>query len=236
METFWPIRVVYENQHLLVVEKPVGLVAHPVYKHRDGTLTDYVFAWFVERGEPRPWMLHRLDKDTSGLVLFAKSPHMLRLGTRQFEEHTIVKHYLAVAWGADLPDEGVIDAPLMRDPADRRRVIVDPAGQTAQTRFAVSERWREMCLVRLWPVTGRTHQLRAHLAHLGHPLVGDPVYALDFPPVARLLLHAASITLRIPAEGGPRLRTFLAPLPDDFATALESAHNEDIAPPQPAHR
>ena len=230
METSLPFRVVFEDQHLLVVEKPVGLVVHPVYKHPDGTLTDFVWAWCAERGLVRPWLLHRLDKDTSGLVLFAKSEHMLRMGTRQFEAHTIIKHYVAVVWGTDLPDEGLIDVPLMRDPLDRRRVIVDAAGQSAQTRFAVSERWGDRALLRLWPITGRTHQLRAHLTHLGHPMVGDPVYALEYPAAPRLLLHASSITLQVPVLGGARLRTFLAPLPLDFAIAGDSAHNREVTP------
>ncbi len=224
-----PFRVVHEDAHLLVVEKPAGMVTHPVYKHADGTLTDFVWAWYDARGLPHPWLLHRLDKDTSGLILFARTPDMLRVGVRQFEDHTIAKEYAAVVWGAELPDSGMIDLRLMRDPADRRRVIVAPegAGQAAQTRYAVAERHGDTALLRLWPVTGRTHQLRAHLANIGHPIMGDPVYATGRPPAARLLLHAASITLMVPrVGGGPTQRvTFLAPLPPDFAAALPWAHN-----------
>lgn len=231
MDIALPFRVVWEDHHLLVVEKPTGMVTHPVYKHPDGTLTDFVAAWYATRELPRPWLLHRLDKDTSGLVLFARSAQMLRLGVRQFEAHSIRKEYCAVVWGADLPEEGLIDVPLMRDSADRRRVIVDANGQAAMTRFAVSQRGADRALVRLWPVTGRTHQLRAHLTHLGHPIVGDPVYATAYPATSRLMLHAGAITLRVfKLDGGMTLRTFLAPVPVDFATAADWGHNVVIAP------
>lgn len=215
-----PFRVIFEDEHILAVEKPAGMVAHPVYKHPDGTLVDFVAAWRAERGLARPWLLHRLDKDTSGVVLLAISPHTLRITARQFSEHTVRKSYIALVWGADLPDEGTITAPLGRDPADRRRVIVRDDGQTAETRYEVLARSGQHALLRLRPTTGRMHQLRAHLAHLGHPIVGDPVYAVGFPPAARLLLHAEAITLRIPALGGARPRTFLAPLPLDFLAVL----------------
>ncbi|MBA3825262.1 MAG: RluA family pseudouridine synthase [Ktedonobacterales bacterium] len=230
-----PFRVVHENTHLLVVEKPAGMVTHPVYKHPDGTLTDFVAAWYATRDLPRPWLLHRLDKDTSGLILFARTADMLRVGVRQFEDHTITKEYAAVVWGADVPAAGLIDLRLMRDPADRRRVIVAPdeAGQAAQTRYVVVARQGNAAQVRLWPVTGRTHQLRAHLANIGHPIVGDPIYATEQSPAARLLLHAASITLSVlpDATAPPHRVTFLAPLPPDFAAALPWGHNMREGPP-----
>jgi 23S rRNA pseudouridine1911/1915/1917 synthase len=216
-----PFRVIYENMHILAVEKPAGMVTHPVYKHPDGTLVDYVAAWRAERGLSRPWLLHRLDKPTSGVLLFAGSEHMLRIGARQFEQHTVAKRYLALVWGADLPDEGMIDAPLRRDPEDRRRVIVREDGKAAQTRYEVLERRGNHALVRLRPVTGRMHQLRAHLESIGHPMCGDEVYAPDHAPFSRLMLHAEAITIQMPTWGGARARTFLAPIPADFATALE---------------
>jgi 23S rRNA pseudouridine1911/1915/1917 synthase len=215
-----PFRVIFEDAHILAVEKPAGMVAHPVYKHLDGTLIDFVAAWRTARGLARPWLLHRLDKDTSGVVLLAISPHTLRITARQFTEHTVRKSYIALAWGADLPDEGTVRAPLGRDPEDRRRVMVRDDGQAAETHYEVLARSAQHALLRLRPVTGRMHQLRAHLAHLGHPIAGDPVYAVGYPPAARLLLHAEAITLRIPALGGARARTFLAPLPPDFLAAL----------------
>jgi RluA family pseudouridine synthase len=172
-----PFRVIFEDEHILAVEKPAGMVAHPVYKHPDGTLVDYIAAWRAARGLTRPWLLHRLDKDTSGVVLLAISPHTLRITARQFSEHTVRKSYIALAWGADLPDAGTITAPLGRDPDDRRRMIVRDDGQAAETHYEVLARSAHHALLRLRPTTGRMHQLRAHLAHLGHPIAGDPVYA-----------------------------------------------------------
>ncbi len=217
-----PLRVIFADEHILAVEKPAGMVTHPVYKHPDGTLVDYVAAWYAARGLARPWLLHRLDKDTSGVVLLAVSPHTLRVAARQFSDHTVGKRYLALVWGGDFADAGTIVAPLGRDPDDRRRVIVRADGQAAETRYEVIQRGAMHALVRLRPVTGRMHQLRAHLASIGHPIAGDPVYAPAYPTFPRLLLHAEAITLRVPALGGARPRTFLAPIPLDFASALET--------------
>jgi 23S rRNA pseudouridine1911/1915/1917 synthase len=219
-------RVIWENEHIFVVEKPAGMVTHPAYRHPDGTLTDAVAAWMADRGQPRPWLLHRLDRDTSGIVLFARTERARKICVRQFEDHQVVKHYIALVWGDDLPERGMIDAAVMRDPADRRRVVVASEGQAAQTCFQVRERWSNFALMSLWPLTGRTHQLRAHLAYLGHPIAGDPVYAAHLPllrGVTRLLLHATALTLRIPVGDHTRQRTFLAPLPPDFILALNSA-------------
>jgi 23S rRNA pseudouridine1911/1915/1917 synthase len=219
-------RVIWEDEHLLVVEKPAGMVSHPAYRNLDGTLADAVAAWMMERDQPRPWLLHRLDRATSGIVLFAKTAPAMRLCAQQFIQHTLVKCYVALIWSNDLPDGGMIDEALMRDPLDRRRVIVAPEGQSSQTRFAVRERWEQFALVDLWPLTGRTHQLRAHMAYLGHPIVGDLVYAAHLPTlpgVTRLLLHAAALTLRMPGADDSRRRTFLAPMPLDFSAAMASA-------------
>jgi 23S rRNA pseudouridine1911/1915/1917 synthase len=222
MTDSFPLRVIFEDEHILAVEKPAGLVMHPVYKHPDGTLVDYIAAWRAARGLSRPWLLHRLDKDTSGVVLLAVSSHTLRLAARQFTEHTVSKCYVALVWGRDLADAGTIAAPLGRDPDDRRRIIVRADGQEAETRYEVIQRRAAHALVRLRPVTGRMHQLRAHLAAIGHPIAGDPVYAPDRPPFPRLMLHAEAVTLRVPALGGARARAFLAPITPDFASVLES--------------
>lgn len=217
VEVTHPFRPVYWDNHVLVVDKPAGLVTHPVYKHPDGTLTDCVWAWCREHALGKPWLLHQLDRDTSGLVLFARTEDAMRLCARQFAQHTVAKQYVALVWSANLPDDGVIDAPLKRDPAERRRVIVAPDGQAAVTQFTVVARYSDCALVRLAPRTGRTHQLRAHLAYLGHPILGDPVYAADYPAVPRLLLHATALGLLLPAARGLRQRTFLAPWPEEFA-------------------
>jgi 23S rRNA pseudouridine1911/1915/1917 synthase len=215
--------VVYEDGQLLIVDKPAGVVTHPAYRHPDGTLADAVFARQAERGAGRPWLLHRLDRETSGVVLFAKTEEARRALVRQFERHSVRKAYLAIAAG-DLPQEsGSIAEPLRRDPADRRRTIVDPAGQLAETRYRILARHAGYLLVLAEPVTGRTHQIRAHLAASGAPLAGDARYLpADHPAreqASRALLHAWQIAFRYPGTGAPF--AVAVPPPADFMAAAE---------------
>jgi 23S rRNA pseudouridine1911/1915/1917 synthase len=220
------VRVLYEDVDLLAVDKPAGLVAHPTYKHPDGTLADAIFARQESRGEGRPWLLHRLDRETSGVVLFAKTERARRALVRQFERRTVRKRYLAVIAGVPEPDEGRIDAPLARDPTDRRRTIVVEGGQPAATRYrllaAHSGDPGSYALALLAPITGRTHQLRAHLAWLGAPIAGDLRYLGDGHPstafAPRALLHAWRLRFRHPADGEPM--ELVAPPPDDLARAI----------------
>lgn len=216
--------VLYEDTEMLVVAKPAGLVTHPAYKHPDGTLCDAIFARQAARGERRPWLLHRLDRETSGIVLFAKTEQTRRALVRQFERYLIRKCYLALVTGILIPESGAIDAPLARDPADRRRTIVTPAGRVALTRYRVLALGAGCALVLAEPVTGRTHQIRAHLAAAGAPLIGDWRYLPDESSVAqfadRAMLHAWRITLRYPGTGAPF--TITAPLPPDFAALAQS--------------
>ena len=212
--------ILHEDAHLLAVAKPAGLVTHPAYKHPDGTLCDAVFARQAERGEPRPWLLHRLDRETSGVVLFAKTILARRALVRQFERRTVRKLYLAITHGAPRDLEGEIDAPLARDPSDRRRVIVDTSGQSAQTRFRVLASAGAYALIAAEPLTGRTHQIRAHLAHVEAPIAGDATYDAQ-PEVAsaaeRAMLHAYRLDVRYPGSGDPW--SVVAPLPEDFRRA-----------------
>ncbi|HUY78474.1 MAG TPA: RluA family pseudouridine synthase [Ktedonobacterales bacterium] len=174
------IQVLYEDAMLLAVAKPSGMVTHPAYRQPDGTLTDAVFARQAARGEARPWLLHRLDRATSGVVLFAKTEVARRVLVRQFERHTLRKQYLALVEGTLTPPMGEIDAPLKRDPLDRRRVIVAADGQPALTRYRVlgasALAGATYALVMMEPVTGRTHQIRAHLAARGAAILGDATY------------------------------------------------------------
>lgn len=293
------ISIIYQDHHLLVLNKPAGLVVHPTYKHTEGTLWNRLLE-YLERQEddgwtpptlpdepgwerapltvremlrarrlerirqeecwlPRPVLLHRLDKNTSGVLALARTELACRHIARQFNAHTIAKTYLAVArraapawaqpraplsatlthadgttepltWPLDLAAlQGAslrLDGPLRRDPADRRRCIVGPDGQEASTRIRVHAAWDDYVSIEVQPITGRTHQIRAHLAASGYALVGDPTYAPPAEPgspaaaLTRQFLHAHSLTLRdYPANCS---RTFIAPLPTDLQTWLHT--------------
>ena len=216
------IALLAEDDDLLAVAKPAGIVAHPAYRHLDGTLTDFVFAYAARCGYSRPWLLHRLDRETSGVVLFARSERARRALVRQFEQRRVVKRYLAVVVGA-LPDEGEIFAPLRRDPADRRRVIVAEAGKPAYTRYRVLAASDGFALALVEPLTGRTHQIRAHLANLGAPLAGDALYggaseATQASGIRRALLHAWELGFHHPATGDAA--AIQAPIPSNMRAAL----------------
>ncbi|HET9111339.1 MAG TPA: RluA family pseudouridine synthase [Ktedonobacterales bacterium] len=223
-----PFDALYEDYHLLAVNKPSGVVTHPTYKHAAGTLTDAVFAWQATRGLARPWLLHRLDKETSGVVLFARSEQARRTLASQFERHTARKRYLTLthwspALGTEIDVEREVDAPLARDPLDRRRVIVAPDGQPSRTRYRLLAIAGDFALVQAEPVTGRTHQIRAHLASLGAPLVGDATYLpaerADEGQADRAMLHAWRLDLRYP--GTEASWSVVAPPPADFVAAAE---------------
>ncbi len=220
------IPILYEDADVLIVDKPAGLVIHPAYKHPDGTLFDAVNAYVQARGEARPCLLHRLDKDTSGVTALAKTERARRGLVRQFEQRSIHKTYLALICGRLAPASGLIDAPLCRDPADRRRMQIDPGGAPAQTRYrTIQTLGAGFALVELHPITGRMHQLRAHLAAQGAPIVGDTLYAgpTRWAPLspARQCLHAQALTFQHPTTG-ERLRV-AAPLPADIQAVLVAA-------------
>ena len=293
-----PISVIYQDHHLLIVNKSAGLVVHPTYKHADGTMWDAILSYLEQQGGddweppellddpewagapeqvqvmlrerrlermwkedgllPRPCLLHRLDKDTSGVVALARTEHSRRHLVRQFHDHSIVKRYLAVVqkgapdWARprapfkvikgqdeidamqfhlftdnslDGENEFILEGALRRDPDDRRRCIVGPDGQQAQTIVKALAVEGEFVLVEARPVTGRTHQIRAHLAASGYAIVGDATYAL--PVVAgtpeavmkRQFLHAYSLELRRCLDDA--LCTFVAPLAHDLTAWLE---------------
>ena len=292
------VPVIYQDHHILIVNKPAGLVIHPTYKHADGTMWDVILEYLEEQGgddwQPlelpdkpewagapvqvrsnlrkqrlerlikeegllsKPCLLHRLDKDTSGVVALARTERSRRHLVRQFHEHSIVKRYLAVVqrgspdWAKprasfnitklqdentvvefDLLKDGalgseqvlILDGPLQRDPGDRRRCIVGPDGQESQTLIKVMASEGEFVILEAQPVTGRTHQIRAHLAALGYAIVGDAVYsltAMEGTPAAamkRQFLHASRLEFRDYPDN--HLRSFVAPLADDLRVWLE---------------
>jgi len=230
-----PLDVIYEDSHLIVINKPPGLVVHPAAGNPDGTLVNALLAHCRDLsgigGVERPGIVHRLDKDTSGVLVAAKTDLAHRALSLSFRWRTTDKRYLAVVYGVPKTAEGVVDAPIARHPSERKRMAVVPGGRPARTLWLVRERFAGAALVECRLVTGRTHQVRVHLTHIGHALVGDPTYAgrqwravedpvtsaacRDFP---RQALHAWKLTITHPATG--ESMTFEAPLPGDIAALL----------------
>ena len=215
------VGILYEDEALLAVDKPARLVTHPAYRHPDGTLWDAVLARQRRIGQGLPWLLHRLDRETSGVVLFAKTVEARRALVRQFERHTIRKRYLALLV-ASLPNRaGTIDAPLARDPLDRRRTIVAPEGQPSCTRYWTLAAANGVALALAEPVTGRTRQIRAHFASVGAPLLGDTLYYPEghwgAQAAPRAMLHAWRLGIQYPGTGVKL--TIVAPVPLDLVDA-----------------
>src|SRR5919201_126849 len=221
------IDVLYEDEDVIVVNKPAGLVVHPAYGHKSGTLVNAVLARVTARTgreSGRPGIVHRLDKDTSGVMVIAKTDVAQLALSRQLQEQRFAKEYLALVWGDPGATDTVIEAPLVRDPDDRRRVVVRAGGRDATTRFRRIAAWssgkEKLALLHVRPVTGRTHQIRVHLAYAHFPIVGDPVYGKrgDTSGLGRQFLHAWRLTVRLP-HGGEG--TFAAPLSRDLRDYVE---------------
>jgi 23S rRNA pseudouridine1911/1915/1917 synthase len=221
-----PLEVLYEDDAVLVINKPAGLVVHPAPGHRSGTLVNALLhRWgTVPAGvDPaRLGIVHRLDKDTSGVLVVARTVAALAELGRQFRRREVHKQYLALVWGRMARSRGIIRAPIARDRVHRKRMAVHAAGREAVTRYDVLERLAGATLVRAYPETGRTHQIRVHLAAAGHPIVGDTQYARvrPHPPVSirRHALHAEAICFRHPVRG-ETVRVSAVP-PEDFQHAL----------------
>ena len=227
-----PLDIVYEDDHLLVVNKPKGMVVHPAPGNPDGTLVNALLYHCRGRlsgvgGAIRPGIVHRIDKDTSGLLVVAKDDLTHQGLSEQMAVHAIHRVYHAVVYGNIRQDTGTIEAPIGRDPRDRKRMAVTPGqGKRACTHWQVLERFGRFTLLACRLETGRTHQIRVHMAHIGHPLAGDPVYGPR--SVIRDLqgqcLHAKELGFRHPVTG-QELR-FDSPLPAYFTTFLERLRKE----------
>ena len=221
-----PLEVVYQDADLMIVDKPAGLPVHPGAGHPRHTLVNALLALCDDLsgigGELRPGIVHRLDKDTSGLMIVAKKDAVHQQLAQQLKERTITKRYLALVVGTPHPPEGVVDAPLARDPVHRKRMAVVPQGREAMTRYRVQEVLGEFSLLEVSPVTGRTHQIRVHLASIGHPIAGDGLYTRRRVPfVERQFLHACYLGFEHPTTGTPM--EFTSGLPADLQQALEAA-------------
>ena len=220
-----PLDLLYEDDAILVLNKPPGLVVHPGAGNPDGTLLNALLHHAPETALlPRAGLVHRLDKDTSGLLVVAKTESARLDLQRQFKARETKKEYLALVKGIP-PDRGVIEEPIGRHPVHRKKMTVRRDGRPALSRYEVVERFARAALVRVQIETGRTHQIRVHMAHIGHPVLGDPLYGgargTDAP---RQMLHAAALSFSHP-HSGERL-SFSAPLPDDMVAVLERMRSE----------
>ncbi len=225
-----PLNVVYEDADLLVVDKPAGMVVHPAPGHSAGTLVNALLAHVpgieLDMGdEARPGIVHRLDKDTSGLIVVAKNRVAHDKLSRQMAERAMLKEYVAVVAGKPVPTTGVIDAPIARDPRDRQRMAVVQGGRPARTHYTTERELGSYTLMRATLETGRTHQIRVHMTSVGHPILGDPVYGkrtLKDAAALRLerqFLHAGKLGLRLPSTG--EWQEFVSGLPEDLQKVLD---------------
>jgi 23S rRNA pseudouridine1911/1915/1917 synthase len=237
-----PLAIVHEDESLIVVDKPAGLVVHPGAGVARGTLVHALLhhdpGIAGVGGEGRPGIVHRLDKDTSGLLVVARTERAYRMLVEAMARREVTRRYRALVWGEPRADEALLEGPIGRDPRHRQRMaVLARGGRPARTRYRVSGRFGLAAALDLTLETGRTHQIRVHLAHAGHPVIGDPVYggrakkllSLREPErslarglldrLARQALHAAELEFRHPVTG-QRLH-FMAPVPEDFAAALD---------------
>lgn len=219
-----PLVVVYEDADIAVIDKPAGMVVHPASGHSDGTLVNgllYRYPEIAINGSNRPGIVHRLDKDTSGLIVIARTAAGQMMLLEQWADGSVTKGYKALVHGVVEPNEATIDAPIGRDPSDRQRMTVIGSGKPSVTHFTVEERFDSATLLDVEIETGRTHQIRVHMAFIGHPVVADPLYARGGMPnfgLDRQFLHAWKLGLRL-ADG--TRRAFESPLPGDLERALE---------------
>jgi len=217
-----PLDIVFENMDVMVINKPAGMVVHPAAGHAVGTLVNAALSHAPEMegisGEHRPGIVHRLDKDTSGLILIAKNDRAQRWLVEQFKERKVHKVYMALVNGTPPTPTGRVEAPIGRDPAHRKQMAIVPSGKgrEAVTEYRVVEKLGQYSLVEAYPLTGRTHQVRLHLKFLGCPIVGDQLYGhkRQTIEISRQFLHAEKLRVTLPGEKDER--EFVAPLPEEL--------------------
>lgn len=217
-----PVNVIYEDDDLVVIDKPPGLVVHPSAGHTAHTLVNALLSRCPDLASfgdtMRPGIVHRLDRDTSGLIIIAKNSSVQQYLINQFKARSVSKGYLVLVKGKLTPSQGIIDAPVGRDPSDRKRMAVVTGGRPARTGYKVREYLGDYTLLEVTTETGRTHQIRVHLAAIGYPVVGDSVYGVKSDYVKRQFVHAYRLGFRLPASG--EYREFTSELPPDLKRAL----------------
>lgn len=214
------VDILYEDEFLIVVNKPAGLLVHPTGQTTSGTLSNYLAYHFERQGKImtiRP--LHRLDRDTTGCVLFAKDARIQRILEKQLQDNHLKRRYHAFVEGVPDPPAGTIEAPIGRHPSQANRRAVQAKGDPAVTHYRTRESFAEATLAELSLETGRTHQIRVHMAYFGHPVVGDRMYGKRSPLIKRQALHAAALSFLHPVDG--RRIEVVAPLPPDFEQLLQ---------------
>ena len=222
-----PLEIVYEDEDVAVINKPKGLVVHPAAGHQDDTLVNGLLYAMGDslsgiNGELRPGIVHRIDKDTSGLLAIAKNDLAHTVLASQLKDHSMARTYEAIVCGSFREDRGTVDAPIGRHPTDRKKMCVTQRNsKPAVTHWEVVERFRGYTHIRCRLETGRTHQIRVHMAYIGHPILGDMVYGHKKPELGQSsqCLHAGALCFRHPRDGRPIL--VFAPLPDYFQQVLE---------------
>lgn len=219
-----PLNIIYEDDDLLVIDKPAGLTIHPAPGHPSHTLVNAILSYLPnlpDTGDSlRPGIVHRLDKDASGVMVVAKNSVAQANLINQFKARSVVKAYLVLVKGHLTPDEGVIEAPIGRDPRNRKRMAVVAEGREARTNYHVIKYIGNYTLLEVRPETGRTHQIRVHLSAIGYPVVGDPVYGVKSPYLSRQFLHACRLGFKLPSSG--EYVEFTSELPPDLEQALEN--------------
>jgi 23S rRNA pseudouridine1911/1915/1917 synthase len=218
-----PLNIVYEDNNLVVLNKPAGLTVHPAPGHTSHTLVNALLAHcpdLAKFGDSlRPGIVHRLDKDTSGLMIIAKNSPTQQNLINQFKTRSVFKGYLVLVKGKLTPTRGIIEAPIGRHPANRKLMAVVTSGRQARTGYRVKEYLDNYTLLEVTLETGRTHQIRVHLSAIGYPVVGDPVYGVKSAHLKRQFVHAYRLGFRIPSSG--EFKEFTCELPQDLKQALE---------------